>query len=75
MAAGRMASTRLYNGFPHERRWRNFGGYLVNTGTANKKAIRRVLESIPDEQWERLDAAVEEFPARCRPGLYDAPDS
>jgi hypothetical protein len=67
----RLAFVAMYNGFKHEPRWRNFGGYLINTGTTNEKTIRRVLKSIDQEQWEQLEAGLEQLDRPYRPGLYD----
>jgi hypothetical protein len=67
----RLAFVAMYNGFPHEKRWRGFGGYLVNSGTTNEKTIRRVLKSIDQQQWEQLEAALEQLDKPYRPGLYD----
>src|SRR5262245_19246768 len=67
----RVAFVAMYNGFDHEPRWRNFGGYLVNCGTTNEKTIRRVVESIQDKEWRWLDDAVGEMDQPYRPGLYD----
>jgi hypothetical protein len=54
-----------------EPRWRNFGGYLINSGTTNEKTIRKAVKSIADEQWEQLEAALEQLDKPYRPGLYD----
>jgi hypothetical protein len=67
----RLAFVAMYNGFAHEKRWRNFGGYLVNSGTTNEKTVRRVLRSIEDEQWQWLEAAVEQLDEPYRAGLYE----
>lgn len=67
----RLAFVAMYNGFPQEPRWRNFGGYLVNTGTTSKKAIQRVLDSIADEQWDWLEKAVAKLDEPYTPGLYE----
>jgi hypothetical protein len=67
----RLAFVAMYNGFAQEPRWRDFGGYLVNTGTTDQKAIKKTLRSISDEQWEGLEAAVAELEKPYRPGLYD----
>jgi hypothetical protein len=67
----RLAFVAMYNGFKHEPRWRGFGGYLVNSGTTNEKTIRRVLKSIDVEQWEQLEAALDQLDKPYRPGLYD----
>lgn len=67
----RLAFVAMYNGQPMARNWANFGGYLINSGTTRKKAIRRVVESIPDSQWQTLIAAVREMDEPYAPGLYD----
>jgi hypothetical protein len=67
----RLAFVAMYNGFEHEPRWRDFGGYLINSGTTNAKALKRTLRSISDEQWENLESAVAELEKPYRPGLYD----
>lgn len=70
-SGARLAFVAMYNGYPREPRWRNFGGYLINTGTTNKKTIKRALRSIPDEQWETFEAALPQLPQPLRPGLYE----
>jgi hypothetical protein len=44
---------------------------LINTGTTKEKTIRRVLKSIDDEQWEQLEAGLEQLDRPYRPGLYN----
>lgn len=67
----RLAYVAMYNGYPNEPRWRSFGGYLVNLGTTKKKAIQRVLTSIPGEEWEKLEEGLAQIPAPFKPGQYE----
>jgi hypothetical protein len=66
----RLAFLAMYNGFPKETVWRGFGGYLVNTGTAKKKTIERVLKSIPEGDWNRLEKTVPLLDDPPKPGQY-----
>jgi hypothetical protein len=67
----RLAFVAMYNGFPQEPLWKNFGGYLVNTGTTSKKTIQRVVSSIPDQQWKRLEKAINQLEAPPQAGLFE----
>jgi hypothetical protein len=67
----RLAFIAMYSGQPSAATWANFGGYLVNTGTSNAKAIQRVVGSIGDEDWSRLMGAVRQLESPYSPGLYD----
>ena len=67
----RLAYVALYNGYPQQPRWKSFGGYLVNSGTTSRKAIQRVLNSIPLEDWERLEEGLAQIPQPFRPGQYE----
>lgn len=67
----RLAFVAMYAGQPGQRAWNNFGGYLINTGTSNQKAIQRVLASISDAEWSRLMTAVKGLETPYRTGLFD----
>lgn len=67
----RLAFVALYNGYPQEPRWKGFGGHVVNAGTTSRKTIQRVLNSIPPEEWERLEEGLAQIPEPYRPGQYD----
>ena len=67
----RLAFAALYNGFPQEPTWRNFGGYLVNAGTRDPEVIERIVRRIPDFQWDVLEGAVASMTAPPKPGLYE----
>ena len=54
----RLAFVALYAGVPREVNWRDFGGYVVNSGTTSKKAIQRALGTFTDEEWSILEAAA-----------------
>jgi hypothetical protein len=66
----RLAYIVLYNGFPGRSRWEGFGGYLVNSGTQNKKTINRVVQSISAGDWEMLDRGIACLRKPYRKGLY-----
>lgn len=67
----RLAFVAMYSGQPAARSWSNFGGYLVNAGTTSAKVIQRVVQSIPDEDWDALVTALRQLEQPFQPGLYD----
>ncbi|MDZ7618794.1 MAG: DUF3239 domain-containing protein [Patescibacteria group bacterium] len=67
----RLAFAALYNGFPQEPTWRNFGGYLANAGTRDEAVIERIVRRIPDYQWDVLEGAVASMATPVKPGLYE----
>jgi len=67
----RLAFVAMYNGFPKDPIWKNFGGYLINTGTTSKKAIHRALESISEKEWKRLERAVDRLEDAPEKGLFE----
>lgn len=45
---------------PHDSGvWGNFSPYIAEAFSSDEEAVKRRKESIPDAQWERLDAAVQ----------------
>lgn len=67
----RLAFAALYNGFPQEPTWQNFGGYLVNAGTRDLEVVERIVRRIPDCQWDVLEGAVAGMAPPVKPGLYE----
>ncbi|QDT63071.1 DUF3239 domain-containing protein [Calycomorphotria hydatis] len=60
----------FYNGSSSDRRWRGFGGHIVQAGTNSKKTIKRVILSIDDEEWQVLKAAAKRIPLPYRSKTY-----
>lgn len=67
----RLAFVAMYNGFPKEAVWRGFGGYLINTGTTSMKTIKRVVSSIPEKEWTRLERALDKLEDPLKTGVFE----
>jgi Protein of unknown function (DUF3239) len=66
----RLAYVGIYNGVAGRSRWLNFNGWLVNAGTPDRRAVARVVQSIPSDDWEMLEKGIACLPTPYRPQLY-----
>lgn len=67
----RLALVAMYNGFPQEPNWRSFGGYLANAGTTKKKVVQRVVNSVPEADWQRLEDGIAQLEQPYSKGQYE----
>ena len=66
----RLATIATYRGDDEERHWRDFHPHAVNCVTTDGSEIRRVLQSIPAEDWDSLQRGLQQVPRPFKPGLY-----
>jgi hypothetical protein len=65
----RVAAAALYHGHAREGAWRDFSPELINCVVREPKEIVRVLGSIPEGEWQKLDTTLARIP-EARAGLY-----
>lgn len=70
----RLAYVVLYNGHQWNDYWNGFGGWFVQQATASKKAHRRAVESIPEEDWGLLAKAASRLPREIPIGQWPLAD-
>lgn len=64
----RLATVAVYQGNPESAHWSNFHPQVVNCATTNERDIERVLESIPQEEWDMLDLGLDQLPENAKCG-------
>lgn len=65
----RVATVAEYYGQPQETTWKNFFPEVIPCSVHDEAENQRILDSIPEEQWQALDAALARIPS-TNPGLY-----
>jgi hypothetical protein len=65
----RVATAALYYQPIREGAWSDFLPEAINSVTSDTAEIQRVLDSIPDSEWQRLEQALAQIPHPA-PGLY-----
>lgn len=65
----RVATAALYLGNVKDAAWKNFWPEVINCVIHDPPEINRVLSSIPEEEWQLLDACLARLPDR-KPGLH-----
>lgn len=68
----RLATVALYEGNINKGYWDNFHPIVIDCVTGNQADIQRVLESIPDWEWEQLEIGLD-YMKTTKPGLYPIP--
>lgn len=68
----RLATVALYEGNLHKGYWDDFYPIVVDCVTGNQTDTQRVLQSIPDWEWEQLEAGLG-YLRTTKPGLYTIP--
>ena len=69
----RLATIATYSGSTLsalKSHWDNFYPVVVNCATSDDRAIRRILASIPREEWDMLEAGLQQVPTPRKPGRY-----
>jgi hypothetical protein len=66
----RLATVALYEGDVKDGHWNNFHPKVVNCATTNERSIQRIFASIPQEEWQALEAGLKQVPSPDKPGLY-----
>ena len=65
----RVATAAFYIGNARDAAWKNFWPEVINCVIHDPAQIERVLGSIPEEQWQMLEAGLARVP-RATPGLH-----
>ncbi len=68
----RLATVALYEGNLHAGRWNDFHPVVIDCVTGNQADIQRVLQNIPDWEWEQLYIGLG-YLRTTKPGLYNIP--
>ncbi len=67
----RIATIATYEpGDEEQPHWKDTYPIAVQCATSSRREIERVTESLDAEDWQTLDAALEEVPRPFEPGLY-----
>lgn len=69
----RLATVALYEGIAQKGHWDDFHPVVINCVTGNIIDIKRVYRSIPDWEWEALEAGLRQIQTPQQPGLYHLP--
>jgi len=64
------ATVAMYTGDGNADHWENFDPILAHCATGNKAALQHCLESIPPNEWLRLEAGMKHLPQPLKSGLY-----
>jgi hypothetical protein len=66
----RCATVAVYQGSSNADYWEDFTPRLADCVTADRATVKRVVESIPAEEWAALEAGLAQVPKPLKPGLY-----
>lgn len=66
----KVATVALYEGVIEKGYWDDFYPIVVDCVTGNQIDIKRVFRSIPDWEWQVLEAAIKQISTPEKPGLY-----
>jgi hypothetical protein len=64
------ASVSLYTGLARKGHWKDFEPVLVDCATADAETIGKTVESIPLEEWSKLEKGLRQLPQPPKAGVY-----
>lgn len=71
----KLAIVALYEGIAQKGHWDNFHPVVINCVTGNITDIKRIYRSIPDWEWQALEAGLRQIQTPQKPGLYFIPSN